>query len=260
MSDLWDAKQYLKYSEERFRPALDLMSRIKQDHTRLIYDLGCGTGHITKLLQERWPNAKVIGVDNSEDMLKQAHEVAPEIKWVKADVAHWQPDHAPDIIFSNAALQWLEHHETLIPKLFSMLAADGVLAIQMPRNFKSPSHLSIIETVEAGPWCKQLSAVLRYGKEKPDPVFQPQFYYQLLAPLAQQIDIWEIEYTSALTGDNPVLEWMMGTGLRPILNALDEPQKQLFIADYSKRIKSYYPKSPNGKTLFPFKRLFIVAK
>lgn len=260
MTDIWNATQYLQFADARTRPAMDLITQVNYSGPHTIYDLGCGPGNSTELLYQRWPQAQIIGVDSSEDMLVKARALLPALTWIQADVATWQADKPADIIFSNATLQWLENHEILFPRLLKSLAPNGVLAVQMPRNYQSPSHLTVLETVEAGPWRERLLPLLRYGKNKSGPVANPAFYYQLLAPYTKNINIWETEYLQILEGENPVVEWIKGTGLRPILAALDASEQAAFLADYSARLKEKYPQNPDGKTLFPFKRLFIVAQ
>jgi trans-aconitate 2-methyltransferase len=251
----WDPKQYLKFADDRLRPAHDLMARVGLAQPRAVYDLGCGPGNITKLLAERWPRAEIVGVDSSAAMLAKARAEAPGVTYVEADINHWRPASKPDVIFSNATLQWLADHRTLLPRLAGYLAPDGILAIQMPRNHDAPSHLAIKAAVEAGPWRSKLRDARGIL-----PVATPAAYYRMLAPVARHIDIWETEYQHVLTGDNPVVEWTKGTGLRPYLDALEEPERGQFLAVYSARIAADYPNEPDGRTLFPFRRIFILAR
>jgi trans-aconitate 2-methyltransferase len=188
------------------------------------------------------------------DLLAQAARDAPDLKWVQQELSKWQPDDAADLIFSNAALHWIPHHEELLPRLVSFLAPSGVLAIQMPRNFSALSHTLIAEAVRAGPWRARLEPLLR-----PIPVEPPSFYFSLLEPLVQEVTVWETEYLHALRGADPVKEWVKGTWLKPLLDALEEPDSANFEADYARRLRIAYPESPSGVTLFPFKRLFLIA-
>ena len=188
-------------------------------------------------------------------MVAKAAAGAPEIVWQRADLATWRPPRPADVIYSNAALHWLGDHDRLFPALFSALAPGGVLAVQMPRNFSAPSHTAIGEAVRSGPWRARLEPLLR-----PAPVADPAFYFGLLAPRAAALDIWETEYLQALEGDHPVKEWTKGTWLRPLLDALDEPERNRFEACYAELVAHAYPRRPDGRTLFPFRRLFIVAK
>jgi trans-aconitate 2-methyltransferase len=252
----WDPKQYLKFSDHRLRPALDLIARIALDDPRAIYDLGCGPGNITRLLAERWPGATTVGIDSSPDMLAKARKEAPAIAFEQADIAHWSPPRPANLLFSNATLHWLDDHAGLLPRLASHLAPSGVLAIQMPSNSTSPSHLLIEEAAQAGPWHAKL-AQLR-------PVYRsmeaPDAYYRMLAPLMREIDIWETTYLHVLEGENPVAEWTKGTALRPYLDALTEPERNDFLRAYEIRVAAAYPRQPDGRTLLPFRRVFIVAR
>jgi len=251
----WDPAQYLKFADQRLRPAIDLLNRIDVDDPAAIVDLGAGTGNVTRMLKERWPGARVTGVDDSQEMLDKAAAVAPEITWERADLASWRPPKPADIIYSNAALHWLDGHERLFPALFSAVAPGGVLAVQLPRNFAAVSHTSISEAARNGPWRAKLEPLLR-----PAPVAEPAFYYGLLAPRAATLDMWETEYLQVMEGDNPVKEWTKGTWLRPLLAALEEPERSRFEAHYAELVARAYPRRPDGRTLFPFRRLFIVAR
>ena len=251
----WDPAQYLKFSDHRLRPAVDLLSRIDVANPAEVYDLGAGAGNVTRLLKERWPTARVTGVDESQEMLAKAAAGAPEIVWQRADLATWRPLRPADVIYSNAALHWLGDHDRAFPALFSALAPGGVLAVQMPRNFSAPSHTAISEAVRSGAWRTKLEPLLR-----PAPVGEPAFYFDLLAPRAATLDIWETEYLQVLEGDHPVKEWTKGTWLRPLLDALHEPERSRFEGCYAELVGHAYPRRPDGRTLFPFRRLFIVAK
>jgi trans-aconitate 2-methyltransferase len=261
----WDPAQYLKFAGPRLRPALDLLQRIDAEAPSSVYDLGAGAGNVTRLIAARWPEARVIGIDSSREMLaKAAAETlggaasgghpAARISWQQADLATWRPDRPADIIYSNAALHWLDGHDRLLPGLVAGLAPKGVLALQMPRNFAAPSHTLITETALDGPWRPVLEPLLR-----PAPVAEPEFYYDLLAPTAASLDIWETEYLQVLDGANPVKEWTKGTWLLPLLAALDEPERSHFEAAYAKRVAAAYPPRSDGKTLFPFRRMFLIA-
>jgi trans-aconitate 2-methyltransferase len=250
----WDPAQYLKFAGPRLRPALDLLQRIDAEAPASVYDLGAGAGNVTRLIAARWPDARVVGVDSSAEMLAKAAAENPEIGWRQADLASWRPDGSADVIYSNAALHWLPEHPRLLASLIGCLAPTGVLAVQMPRNFGAPSHTSITETALNGPWRRVLEPLLN-----PSPVSPPEFYYDLLAPLAKSLDIWETEYLQVLEGANPVKEWTKGTWLSPLLSALDEPERSRFEAAYGERVAAAYPPRGDGKTLFPFRRMFLIA-
>lgn len=250
----WDPNQYLKFAGPRLRPALDLLQRIDAEAPATVYDLGAGAGNVTRLLAQRWPQANITGVDSSAEMLAKAAADHPAMEWQQADLANWHAPRRADVIYSNAALQWLGDHERLFPRIFSQLAPGGTLAVQMPRNFTAPSHLLIFETALDGPWRPALEPLLNRS-----PVAPPDFFYDLLAPLAASLDIWESEYLQVLDGPNPVKEYTKGSWLSPLLAALDEPTRGEFEAEYGRRVLAAYPPRRDGKTLFPFRRLFIVA-
>jgi len=250
----WNPEQYLKFAAPRLRPAMDLLAAVPLQHPRIVYDLGCGAGNVTLLITERWPRAEVTGVDDSATMLAKAARELPALRWVQRSLADWRADAHADLIYSNAALHWLPDHAALFPALLDQLAPGGVLAVQMPRNFGAPSHTMIADTVRAGPWRARLEPLLQ-----PSPVAEPDFYYGLIAPRVARLDIWETEYLQVLDGIDPVKEWTKGTWLRQFLDALVEPQRSAFESDYAARVGRAYPMRDDGRTLFPFRRLFIVG-
>lgn len=251
----WDSAQYLRFAAERSRPARDLMARVPLETPRTVYDLGCGAGNITRLLAERWPGAEVIGVDSSPEMLAKARADGDgAVRWEEADIRTWTPARAADLFYSNAALQWLDDHEHMLPRLAGLLAPGAVLAVQMPRNHREPSHALMIETIEDGPWAERLRPLIRR-----QPVAAPEAYYDWLSPVVLRLEVWETVYWQVLDGDNPVVEFTKGTALRPFLQALEGEERQAFLDAYARRIGAAYPPRPDGHTLFPFRRLFIVA-
>jgi trans-aconitate 2-methyltransferase len=252
---VWNPQQYLKFSSHRLRPAVDLLMRIPDFPVRSMADLGAGAGNVTKLLKERWPEAIVVGVEGSTEMVAAGKKAAPEIEWLHQDLGSWQPARKYDVIYSNAALHWLANHETLFPLLMEKVEPGGILAVQMPRNFGAPSHLLIAETALSGPWRHKLEHLVT-----PPPVEEPGFYHALLAPQSQNIDLWETEYLQVLEGENPVKEWTKGTWLTRYLDALEGQDKAAFEAAYGERVAKAYQPNSQGQTLFPFRRLFIVAQ
>lgn len=250
----WDPQQYARFAGHRLRPALDLIARIPLQRPRTVIDLGCGTGNVTRILRSRWPDAHITGVDNSPQMLAEARRVGADIDWEQCELSAWNPAAKFDLVFSNAALHWLDDHRALFARLCARVDAGGVLAVQMPRNFGAPSHTLMHELAGSPPWRDTLAPLLR-----PQPVLAPQAYYDLLAGRAQTIDIWETEYLQILDGENPVAEWTKGTWLAPLLAALGPQQGPAFEAEYRRRVVQAYPRRADGKTLFPFRRLFIVA-
>lgn len=251
----WDPTLYSTFAAPRLRPALDLLARIPAEAPARVADLGCGTGNVTRLLAARWPDAAVTGVDSSAEMLEAAAREPSAIAWVRGDMGAWRPDAPVDVLFSNAALHWLGAHDTLFPRLMAMLAPGGVLAVQMPHNHYAESHRIMAEAADAGPWADTLRPLA--GRF---PVGDPAFYHDILAPLAAELDIWETEYLHVLEGDDPVVTWTRATALRPLLDAVDEPWRAGFLAEYTRRIAQAYPRRADGKTLFPFRRLFLVAR
>ena len=252
---VWDPRQYLKFSGHRLRPALDLLMRIPEFAIRSVADLGAGAGNVTKLIRERWPEATVTGVEGSAEMVAAGRKAAPEIEWLHQDLASWRPAQKYDVIYSNAALHWLPDHDKLFPALMQKVEPGGILAVQMPRNFTAPSHVLIAETALNGPWRSKVEHLVT-----PPPVGDPGFYHGLLAPLSDNIDIWETEYLQVLEGENPVKEWTKGTWLTRYLDILQGDEKAAFEAAYGERVAKAYPRKTSGQTLFPFRRLFMVAQ
>ena len=251
----WDPRQYLAFAGHRLRPVLDLLARIPAEAPARVVDLGCGAGNGTKILRQTWPDSALTGVDNSPEMLARARDESPDIDWVEADIGAWRPPEPVDVLFSNAALHWLDGHETLFPALARQVAKDGYFAMQIPANFRAPSHTLIDDVAREGPWRDRLAGIVR-----DPPTKLPGFYYDLLAPIAQDLDIWEIEYLQVLEGDDPVAEFTKGSWLPQFLEPLDDDERLEFETDYRARLREAYPKRSDGTTLFPFRRLFTVAK
>ncbi|HEX9184633.1 MAG TPA: methyltransferase domain-containing protein [Burkholderiales bacterium] len=251
----WDPAQYLKFAGERMRPAVDLLARIPLEAPATVVDLGCGAGNLAPLFFARWPKARLTGVDSSPEMLAKARAEHPHAEFVQADIARWRPAGPVQVIYSNAALHWVPGHGALMVALLQALAPGGALAVQMPRNFSAPSHAMIVETIEKGPWRSKLEPVLRR-----DPVPEPAHYWRLLKNRAASLEIWETEYLQVLPGMNPVAEYTKGTWLKQFLDRLEPAERDAFEADYRRRVAPHYPPEPDGRTLFPFRRLFIVAR
>ena len=257
----WDPAQYLKFGNQRLRPALDLLAQIPLAEPAHVVDLGCGAGNVTRFLAERWPAAQVCGVDNSAAMLAKGRAQMPAVTWVESGIADWQPEAPVDLIYSNAALHWLPDHPALLARLLGFLKPGGVLAVQMPRNFAAPSHTSIDLALDALDLPAAQRAAIDATKLN-NPVAEPGDYYDWVKAKASTVDLWETLYTHVLQGENAVAEWVRGTALIPVMNGLggaEEALCQRFLADYCARTNAAYPRRPDGTTLFPFRRLFLVA-
>jgi trans-aconitate 2-methyltransferase len=256
----WDPAQYLRFADERLRPGFDLLARIGELPPGPIVELGCGTGVHTNAIAERWPDRAVTGIDASPEMLAQAVPGPARVRWIEADIRGWSAATPAALIFTNATLQWLDDHATLLPHLMRQLVPGGVLAVQMPRNFDAPSHVLMRETAAEPPWGDRLAPLLRI-----DPVARPEIYYDLLVALARGgLDLWETEYVHVLSGaegaESAVLAWVRGTALRPLLAPLSAAEQADFTARYDAKLKLAYVRRADGKVLFPFRRLFLVAR
>lgn len=260
MSTAWDPQQYLRFTDHRTRPAQDLLARVPLADPAHIVDLGCGPGNSTRALKARWPQAQVTGLDNDLAMLSAARTADPDGVYGPADAGVWRPGPEVDLLFSNAVLHWLDDHACLFPALLAALRPGAVLAVQVPGNHHAPSHTLLAETAASRPrWQAVLSPALR-----PDPVLTPAEYHRLLAPLSAGLDVWETTYTQVLTGEDPVLEWVRSTQLRGVQAALrtlpdGAAEAAAFEAAYAARLRAAYPQQADGTTLFPFRRLFMVA-
>jgi len=251
----WSAEQYLMFEDERTRPARDLLAQVPIQDARKVADIGCGPGNSTALLVARWPQASVIGVDTSADMLKQARERLPAHKFVEANVAHWALPAGTDVVFANAVFQWVPDHLKQLKRLLGGLAQGGVLAVQMPDNLDEPSHLVMREVAMLEPWRAQLAK----AAEQRDALPKPGAYYDALRPLCSRLEIWHTIYNHALDDATAIVEWVKGTGLRPFLDPLDQPERKAYLAAYTARIAAAYPPQIDGKVLLRFPRIFIVA-
>ena len=250
---VWDPLTYLEFADERSRPFVDLLSRVRAPDPKLVVDLGCGPGQLTASLADRWPGAQVLGLDSSPEMITRAAEFAsPRVKFVVQDIRDWRAETAPDVIISNATLQWIPGHRSLLPSLISSLAREGWLAFQVPGNFDEPSHVLL----------RQLSADPRYASILANVAWpaadDPASYLDDLAGPGCSVDAWETTYLHVLRGPNPVFRWISGTGARPVLQALPDAYRAQFVAEYQELLNRAYPPRPYG-TVLPFRRIFVVA-
>ena len=254
---MWDPGQYLRYAGERARPFFDLVARVGADDPSYVADLGCGPGNLTAVLADRWPDAEVVGVDSSPEMIDAARAAARDrdrLTFALADIRDWRPDRKVGVLLSNAVLQWVPGHLDVVRQWPALLAPGRWLAFQLPGNFDQPTHAILLDLVRSARWAPLLGGVALNRQAR-----GPAEYLDLLAQAGCSVDAWETTYLHVLHGDDPVVEWYRGTGLRPVLAALDSGQAEQFLADYRKRIEAAYPAAPYG-TVLPFRRVFVVAR
>jgi trans-aconitate 2-methyltransferase len=251
----WDAKLYLQFADERTQPARDLIARIALDAPRRIVDLGCGPGNSTALLHARWPGADIIGLDSSPEMIAAASQAGSGYSWQTGDAATWTAPVPFDLVFSNAALQWVPNHARVFTHLIGQVSRPGVLAVQMPANYYSPVHLLMREIARDSAWSHLLEPAAQAIR-----VETASFYYDILQPFAKKLDLWETEYNHIVDSPQAILAWIRGTGLRPFLEALEtEAQRRRFQEMLLDAVRKAYPRQKDGRVLFPFRRLFLVA-
>jgi trans-aconitate 2-methyltransferase len=250
----WDPEQYLRFADERARPFHELLARVGAQHPATVADLGCGPATLTRRLVDRWPDARVEGVDNSAEMIERArHEAADVVRLTLADLREWTPAEPVDVMVSNATLQWVPGHLALFERFAGFLAPGGWLAVQVPGNFGEPSHTELRALAASPAWRDRLAGVRWPAVE------EPATYLARLAGLGLDVDVWETTYHQVLPGEDAVLQWMRGTGLRPVLSALpDAGDRDAFEAEYAARLRRAYPRHAHG-TVLPYRRIFLVA-
>ena len=257
----WDSAQYLSFASESTQPSIDLVARIALDAPKRVVDLGCGPGNSTAVVGRRWPNAQIAGVDNSAAMLAAARRDFPQWTWRESDLTAWaeragQPDgETYDLIFSNAAFQWVPAHGALLPRLFEAVAPGGALAFQIPHSLEAPHQLCIRDLAASAAWQRRFVRPPVSWHVEP-----PGFYYDALAPRAARIELWLTDYLHVLDGPEAIVEWHRGTGLRPFIDQLpDEAARAEFLRDYLATITPHYPRQADGRLLMPFRRMFCIA-
>jgi trans-aconitate 2-methyltransferase len=252
---MWDPTMYLSFADHRARPFHDLVGRVNVDAPRRVVDLGCGPGNLTETLVKRWPGAVVEGIDSSVEMIEAARERGLDAR--VQDVNDWRPEPDTDVLVTNATLQWVPGHTTLLRRWVAELPSGAWLAMQVPGNFDAPSHLAIRDLAESPAWQADLARV-RLRQE--DVVLSPTEYADLFLDAGCQVDAWETTYIQRLSGEDPVLNWVTGTALRPIKAALDEERWNRFRAELAPMLNAAYPMRADGTTWFDFRRVFVIAK
>ena len=255
MSD-WNSALYLKFEHERTRAARDLLFQLPPFDPPIVYDLGCGPGNSTELLAQAFPNAQIVGVDSSEEMLAAARERVRGATFVAQHVEDWGPSAKAGLIFANAVLQFVPDHQALMPRLASYLLEGGWLAVQMPRNIHEVSHALMRMVAADGPWADRLVPI---AKTRPV-IGSAEDYYHLLAPSSAQFEIWETNYVHPLDGPKGIVEWFEGSALRPFLDPLSPAERKAFLTRYERELSAAYSTQPNGKVLLRYPRLFFIAQ
>jgi trans-aconitate 2-methyltransferase len=254
MSTVWDPSTYLRYDSERSRPFLDLLARVRLTDAAQIVDLGCGPGHLSAVLHQRWPGAHVLGVDSSVQMIERARaeDRDPRSTYELADLREWRPAEPVDLLVSNATLQWVPGHLDLLPRLAEVVAPGGALAIGVPANFDAPSHVLLHELSAREPYAAHVPAGQHAAATG------PQEFLDVLGRPGWEADAWETTYLHVLNGPDPVFEWIRATGARPVLQALPDELRHRFVDEYKARLREAYPQRSYG-TVLPFRRSFVVA-
>jgi trans-aconitate 2-methyltransferase len=252
----WSAKQYVAFEDERTRPVRDLLAALPPIDARSVIDLGCGPGNSTEVLAGRYPEARVAGIDSSPDMIAAAQRRLPQVKFAVDDVQDCKFPGPFDVILANALLQWVPHHEMLLPELIGKLALRGGLAVQMPDNLDAPAHRLMREIAGKGPWAAKLADAAAART----PLAGVDWYYELLRPRCTRVDIWRTTYYHPLSGGAAaIVEWFKGSGLRPFIEPLSDAERSAYLELYTAAIADAYPSFADGSVLLPLPRLFMVA-
>ncbi|WP_439693684.1 methyltransferase domain-containing protein [Curtobacterium sp. SP.BCo] len=254
----WDPARYAAFGDERSRPFHELVAQVGLEAPRRVVDLGCGPGTLTATLAARWPTASVVGIDSSAEMLASP-PTGPGLSFELGSIEDWTPGPTDDVVVTNAALQWVPSHVSLLPAWLDAMPSGSWFAMQVPGNFGSPSHALMRSVAAEGPWASALDGVLRE-----DPVLDPAGYLGIMLDAGLEARAWETTYAQLLPGADPVLAWVRGTGLRPALQALDaaDPSGGLTAAyesRYATALREAYPAGAHG-TVYPFRRVFAVGR
>ncbi len=252
----WSATQYSKFEGERNRPTTDLLAQVPNRTAAHAADTGCGPGNSTELLQQRFPDAAIIGIDSSADMVEAARKRLAGVRFEIDDLTTWRGAGPFEVILATAVLQWLPDHASLLPTLIGKLAPRGSLAVQIPDNLDEPAHYLMRKIAAEGPWVKRLSGAARTRNTRQD----ADWYYNLLRSEDAAVNVWRTTYYHPLAGGpGALVEWFKGTGLRPFLGPLEATERAAFLARYETALAQAYPALPDGTVLLPFPRLFFVA-
>lgn len=255
MSD-WKPNVYLKFEKERTQPSIDLAARVEPGQMRRIIDIGCGPGNSTAVLRRRWPDVGITGLDRSEAMLEHARQRDPGVRWVRADLSAELPDLGVfDLVFSNAALQWVPGLEQVIPRLFGMVAQGGTLAVQVPYARDVPLMNEKEKLADEPRWRDRFTTVERYS------TFPMEYYYDIVSGLGGLANLWETRYCHIMDSHADMVSWYTGSGLRPYLDRLPEAgERKAFLQEYESRLAEAYPQQKDGAILFPFPRIFFTVR
>jgi trans-aconitate 2-methyltransferase len=252
----WDPEQYLQFEHERTQPSIDLVARIPLEDPQTIIDIGCGPGNSTQILRKRWPQADIIGLDKSAKMIERARTDYPDQTWIVGDASTLAPDHRYDIVFSNAVIHWISDHHRLLLRLFNIVEKNGILAIQVPANHESPLYRIILNVARSGKWSRFTS-----GAEGLITYHAAEYYYNELAPLTKDIVLWETTYYHILKSHQDLVAWYKSTAMKPLLESLPaDSDREEFEQEVLTECKKQYPLQSDGRILYPFKRLFFIAR
>ena len=256
-STTWDPIGYLRFGDERARPFTDLLARVGAREPLTVVDLGCGEGALTASLAARWPGARVTGVDSSPQMIAAAaaHAVPGRVRFVEGDVRGWQPQEPVDVLVTNAVLHWVAGHADLLHRWAGQLAPGGWLAVQVPGNWRAPTHALLAALCRSPRW----SGLVGDAAPAADAVLDPAGYLEVLTGAGLAADAWETTYLHVLRGEDPVLGWVRSTVLRPVLDRLGDGDAAELTAEYAAALRAAYPRRPDGTTLLPFRRVFAVG-